>query len=97
MVVRRVGVWSVARIYGALSGSFGLLAGLCIALFSMIGAGLASQSGDVPRWLGPIFGIGAIVFMPVLYGVIGLVAGTVSALLYNLFAGLVGGVEFDTQ
>lgn len=97
MVVRRVGVWSVARIYGAMLAGFGLIAGACLALFSMIGAGLASQSGDAPAWLGPMFGIGAIVFLPVLYGVIGLVAGTVSALLYNLFAGLVGGVEFDTQ
>ena len=97
MVVRRVGVWSVARIYGTITGTFGLIAGVCLALFSMIGAGPAAQAGDAPAWLGPIFGVGAIVFLPLLYGVMGLVGGALSAGLYNLFAGMVGGVELDLQ
>lgn len=97
MVVRRVGVWSVARIYGAMLAVFGLFVGLIIALFSAIGASLASQATDAPSWLGPVFGIGAIVFLPLCYGVIGLLAGAVSAALYNLFAGMVGGVELDIQ
>jgi hypothetical protein len=97
MVVKRVGVWSVARIYGALSGAFGLIAGVCLALFSMVGAGLAAQSGDAPAFLGPLLGVGAIVFLPLLYGVMGLVIGALSAALYNVFAGMVGGVELDIQ
>lgn len=97
MIVRRVGVWSVARIYGAMLAAFGLLAGLIIALFSVIGASLVSQSSDAPSWLGPIFGIGAIVLLPLCYGLMGLLAGALSAVLYNLFAGMVGGVEFDVQ
>jgi hypothetical protein len=97
MVVRRLGVWSIARIYGALSGAFGLIAGVILALLSMVGAGLASRSGDAPAFLGPLLGIGAIVFLPLLYGVMGLVAGALSAVLYNVFAGMVGGIELDIQ
>jgi hypothetical protein len=97
MVVRRVGVWSVARIYGAMTASFGLIAGLCLALLSTVSAGLLSQSNDMPSWLGPMFGVGAIVFLPIFYGVIGLVVGAISGALYNLFAGMVGGVELDIQ
>ena len=97
MVVRRLGVWSVARIYGALSGTFGLIAGVILALLSMVGAGLVSQPNDAPGLLGPLFGVGAIVFAPLLYGVIGLLAGALSAVLYNVFAGMVGGIELDIQ
>jgi hypothetical protein len=97
MVVKRLGVWSVARIYGALTAAFGLIAGVIVALFSMIGAGLASQAGDAPAFLGPLLGVGAIVFLPLLYGAMGLLMGALSAALYNLFAGMVGGVELDIQ
>ena len=97
MVVRRLGVWSVARIYGALSATFGLIAGVILGLLSMVGMGLAAESGDAPPFLGPLFGFGAVVFLPLIYGVIGLVIGAVSAGLYNVFAGLVGGVELDIQ
>lgn len=96
MVIRRVGVWSVARMYGALLGVIGLLAGVVVALFSLVGAGLAANSG-VPGRLGPIFGVGAIVFLPLCYGVMGIVSGAVMAALYNLFAGMVGGVELDIK
>lgn len=97
MVVRRVGVWSVARIYGALSGAIGLLAGVVVALFSMVGAGLTAANSDAPGWLAPIFGVGAIVFLPLFYGVMGILAGALTAALYNLFAGMVGGVELDIE
>jgi hypothetical protein len=97
MVVRQVGVWSVARIYGALCAAIGLLAGIVVALFSLVGAGIAAQSSDAPAWLGPMFGMGAVVFLPIFYGVMGIVMGALTAVLYNLFAGLVGGIELDIQ
>ena len=97
MVVRRVGVWSVARIYGALSGAIGLVAGVILALFSVVGAGLAAQTSEVPGWLGPVFGVGAIVALPLFYAVMGILAGAFCAVLYNLFAGMVGGVELHIE
>ena len=95
MVVRRVGVASVAKIYGAISAAFGLLFGVLFALASVIGAGFAESGRDAI--LGPIFGVGAVVALPIMYGVMGLIGGAIGALLYNAFASLVGGVELDIE
>lgn len=95
MIVKRVGVLSVAKVYGALAGAMGLLFGLIFAAASAIGLGLSE--GDQPAWLGAMFGVGAIVFLPLFYGVMGLVMGAISAALYNVFARLVGGVRIDVE
>lgn len=99
MVIRHIGVWSVARLYGALSAAMGLIIGACIALVSMVG-GMAARSAEadaIPAGLGMLFGVGAIVFFPIFYGVLGLVAGAIGAALYNLFAGMFGGIQLDTE
>ena len=99
MVLKHIGVWSVARIAGAIYAALGLLGGLFFALISLAGAGLAGamESHDMPAFFPAIFGVGAIILFPILYGVIGLVFGALSAALYNLFAGMVGGIELDLQ
>jgi hypothetical protein len=97
MIIRRVGVWSVSRMYGAVSAVGGLLGGLLlagVALFSA-SAGSAAPNEDMPAFLGPIFGIGAVIFLPIFYGVLGILAGAIGGGLYNLFAGMVGGIEID--
>jgi hypothetical protein len=102
MVIRHVGVWSVSRLYGALMAAMGLLFGCLFALIGMAGgmAGAMKESGAGGLGAGAIgmmFGVGAIVFLPLFYGVLGLVMGALSAALYNLFAGLLGGIELDTE
>ena len=95
MIVKRLGVASVAKMYGAISGAFGLVIGCMFALASVVGAGFSdTPDGAI---FGPIFGVGAIVILPIIYGVMGLVAGAIGALLYNVFAGMVGGVELYTD
>jgi hypothetical protein len=94
MIVKRIGVWSAARIYAAITTAFGLLAGIMFALIALAGAGL---SQDAEAWLGPVFGVGAIVFFPMLYGIMGLVMGALGAAIYNLFAGVVGGLSIDVE
>ena len=95
MVVKRVGVGSVAKIYGAISAAFGLVIGCVFALASLVGAGMADSTESA--FLGPIFGAGAIVALPIFYGVMGLIGGAVGALLYNVFAGMVGGVSIEVE
>lgn len=99
MVVKRVGVWSVARMYGALLAAMGLLFGLLIALVSLAGASFMSQAetSGAPTWIAPVFGVGAIVVLPICYGVMGIVVGAITAVLYNIFAGIVGGVVLETE
>ena len=94
MMLKRVGVWSAAKIAGVIYASVGLLGGLMFAGISLLGFGFASaaQNSDVPAWLGPVF-----VVLPIIYGVLGLIGGAIAAALYNLFSGMVGGVELDLQ
>ena len=95
MIVRRVGVWSVARMYATMAATMGLLLGLLFACLSLVGAGFASQNPELPAGMAAAFGVGAVIILPIMYGVFGLIGGAIGAALYNLFAGMVGGVEVD--
>lgn len=96
MVIKSVGVLSVGKMYGAIAAAMGLLFGIFIALFSVAGVGLVgveAQSG----LMASMFGAGAVVALPIFYGGMGFIAGAVGGLFYNLFAGMVGGVEVQTE
>jgi hypothetical protein len=98
MILKRIGIGSAAKLAGAIYGALGLIIGAVVALISVAGAGLAAASqSDVPAWVGTVFGITAIVWMPLVYGVMGLVVGALSAALYNLFSRIVGGLRLDLQ
>ena len=95
MVVKRFGVMSVAKVYGALTAAMGLLLGLFVAAASALGMGLSE--GDEPAFIAAMLGVGAVIFLPVFYGVLGVVMGALSAALYNLFAGMVGGISIEVE
>ncbi len=104
MVIRRIGVWSAARLYAGISGCFGLIAGIIFALMATLGgmAGAMNNAGSrgfgvAAGGLGALFGVGAIIVLPICYGLMGLVGGAIGAGLYNLFAGMFGGVEVEVQ
>ena len=97
MVLKRVVVWSVARIFGTLYACIGLIVGIGFALFSSVFAGALAQEGGMPAWAGMIFGVGGVVILPIFYGVAGLIGGAIWGGLYNLFAGRVGGVELQLE
>jgi len=69
-----------------------------MALFSMVAGSLTGMAGaDAPtgRMLGLGMGFAAIIVFPILYGIVGGVGGAIGALMYNLVAGWVGGLEVD--
>jgi hypothetical protein len=102
MRLKRIGIGSAAKLSGAMYGAAGLIFGVIFGVAALIGFGFSSQlapdNADAPpAFLGALFGVGAIVFLPLLYGLLGLVIGAISAALYNLFAGLVGGLEVELE
>jgi hypothetical protein len=97
MVLKRVGVLSAAKIGGVMYAAMGLLVGLGLATVFSIVPMVARGSSDMPSWLAPMFGVGSLIGMPIVYGLIGFVGGAISAVIYNLVAGMVGGVELHLE
>jgi hypothetical protein len=95
--VRRVGVLSLAKISGALYGLIGLILGAIFSLASIMASALmqSATNGNSRAAFGVLFGAGAIILLPILYGVIGFVSGLITGVLYNALAGVVGGVELE--
>lgn len=95
MIVKRVGPLSCAKLSAFLYAIIGLLLGGIFSLVAMAG-GFASEEADLAG-IGAIMGVGAVIVFPIVYGLMGFVATLVAAWLYNVAAGIVGGVELDIQ
>lgn len=95
MVLRRIEVLSLSKVLALIYGSLGLLAGALFSLVSLVAAGAGWGFGhDMGQtWLSVLFGAGAIVILPVVYGIFGAIIGLLVAALYNLIARTVGGIE----
>lgn len=94
MVLKRIGPVSLAKISGTLYAVIGLFIGAIFSLISM--AGFASDAFGGSR-MGAMFGVGAIILLPILYGCLGFVGSLIGAWIYNVVSGMVGGVEVDLQ
>jgi len=92
-IVKSVGVLSVAKIMGLVQGCLGLI---FVPLFLLIGL-LGTFAGQQKSPLAGLFSVGFALFMPIFYAVFGFIAGAIGALLYNLFAKLVGGFELELE
>jgi hypothetical protein len=90
--LKRVGPGSAFKLGMAVYGLIGFLIGVLFALLSMLGAALAPPEFGAFKVL---FGIGAILFMPLCYGIIGGIFAAIGAAVYNLVARWVGGLEVD--
>jgi hypothetical protein len=95
MVLKSIGVFSLAKMMGTLYAVIGFFFGLIFALMSLIGASFAQSGSDGLFAL--VFGIGGVVILPVFYGVLGFFAGAIGAALYNIIAGMAGGVELNLE
>ena len=96
MVIKRVSPLSCAKIAGLLYVVIGLIIG---AMFSLIGiAGFAAAPAqDESAVFGALFGVGAIILFPIMYGCLGFIGAALMAWLYNLVAGAVGGVQVEVE
>src|SRR3569833_3009087 len=100
MIIRRVGPLSCAKIAGIIYAVLGLVLGAAVSMFAMIGAALSSTQRPetaLTPILGVVFGVGAIVMLPLFYGVIGSLSWPIGAWRYNLIAAKLGGIEIDVE
>ena len=103
MTIRRFSVFSVAKVQALLGFVIGLIIGVIYGVFIMLfGAAMLSMAPNGEQAIGG--GVGAIVAgvvvmiaVPVFYGILGFVGGVIGALVYNVAAGVVGGVRFELE
>ena len=97
MVIKRIAPLSLAKIAGTLYAIMGLIFGCIVSLIALAG-GFASAAETSPfANLGAMVGVGAIIVLPIFYGGLGFVGTLIAAWLYNVIAGVVGGIELDVQ
>src|SRR5919199_5321032 len=96
LTIRRVGVLSLAKIQAVLMAAIGLIFGVIYGLFIMVfGAAILSQTnGGGAAAVGSVVGgLAAMVILPVFYGILGFVFGAIGALVFNVAAGVIGGLQ----
>lgn len=99
--IRKLGVLSVAKIYAVMMFVISLLIaipyGLFIIIFSLIGAGAGGDAALAIGGGGIVMGVLVMIGMPIMYAAMGFVFGALGALIYNVFSGMVGGVEIEVE
>lgn len=94
MIVRRIGPLSFAKVSGVLYALFGFIFGAFVSVISVVSSTIAPR-GSGP--MGLVFGVAAVVALPIFYGVMGFITSLIGAALYNWIAGWVGGIELEVQ
>jgi hypothetical protein len=87
--LKRIDPVSCGMLMGVVLAVVGLFAGGLFFLLSLFG--LLQEGGAFAM----LFGLGAIVVMPILYGVFGFLQGLIGAFIYNLAAGAMGGIKIE--
>jgi|SRR6476660_1263198 len=100
--IKKLGILSVAKMQGVMGLVIGLIIGviygLIIIAYSLLGASILKGNSSLAVGGGGVdVGIVAMIAIPIIYGIIGFIGGAIGALLYNLFAGMVGGVEIEVE
>ena len=98
MIIRRLGPLSLGKMLGGLYFIMGLIFGLIISIMSMVIPAMShsgtAQGGGL---VGIMFGAFAVIALPIFYGAMGFVGGLLSAVLYNVIARFMGGIEIEFE
>ncbi len=99
--VRRVGVASVVKVVAFVYAVVGLIIGGLLSIASLAGAALGSMAGGddgaAGTVIGLLFGVGAVIILPIFYAALGAIGGLIAGLAYNVVASAVGGIKLDLE
>ncbi len=90
--IKRLDVWSVAKIYSLVSALGGFIAALLLILLSMMFGNLMQMlfPNLIVSWV-------LLIQLPLIYGIVGIIIGALAAWFYNIIAGWVGGVVIELE
>jgi hypothetical protein len=83
--IRRFGVGQTAKVVGVLYALMGLVLVPIVLIVSM----LSPEKSE--------FGAGFALTLPIIYGVLGFIFTAIGCAIYNVVAGLVGGIEVELE
>ncbi len=89
-VIKRFGVFSVAKVFAAISLVIGLILGV---LALLLGGVMAMFIPEAATFVG--VGIIGIIVMAIGGAISGFIYGAIAAFIYNLAAGWFGGIEME--
>lgn len=95
MIIQRVGIMSLARLLAAIYGLFGLIWGIVFTVGALVGFGISEEVAKTASWLGPFFGVGAVIVVPVVYAIMGYLSGLVAGWAFNNAAETMGGLHVE--
>jgi len=91
--IKRVDPISAMKVSAVLYAALGVIIGAILSLISMMG--FLAAAGSFEEAFGFLFGAGAIIILPIIYGVLGAIVGLIGAALYNLAAKFTGGLGIE--
>jgi hypothetical protein len=94
--IKRFDLKSVMKMSAVLYGLMGLFEGVMFSLFFWIVPFAGPNVPQLPR-IGVFFGALAVVFLPILFGLMGALLGGASAYVYNVAARFVGGILVQVE
>jgi len=97
MIIKSIRVLSLGKVLGSIYCGLGLIFGIILAVVSLLGLGPVAEGAGQPAVLSLLLGGGAIIALPLLYGLFGCVTGLVVGTIYNFVAKLVGGLELEAD
>ncbi len=100
--INKISVFSLAKLQAVLGALFGLFLGIIYSFGGLTVDILVSSdlifSAETPGLsYGTILAFGALIGMPVIFGVIGFVLGLIEAIFYNYFARKFGGLKVEFE
>jgi hypothetical protein len=95
--IKKFNPLSVMKIAAICYAALGLFEGILVAVvFSVIGPRGPEATG-MPRFLAPLFGVFSIFVFPIGFAVVGAIGGGLGAVIYNVAARFVGGIEVEAE
>ncbi len=95
--ITKIEILSMGKVHALILAFLGLIIGLLVGLIGAVVGSFAAAYGGIPAFLGAGFGILAIIVFPIMYGILGFLGGIIVAVLYNLVARWVGGIEIELK
>lgn len=84
-------VVAMGKIYAVIGAIMGVIMGIMMAAFGAMMTAVPGVAG-----IGVGFGLLSIIILPIMYAIGGFIMGIITAFIYNIVAGWVGGIKVNT-